>query len=93
MERVQSTWDNRIKQIPQTNEQSIEAERTKRISKGVYDEFGLFTVIDALVQTYPSYTHDEVYTFELSFVIDLDVLGRKKAYVQAKQSEERQKER
>jgi len=53
----------------------------------------MFTVIDTIVSSYPAYQHDEVFKMDLSFVIDLDILGRKKAYVQAKQSEERQKEK
>lgn len=93
MERIQTNWNNQINAIPTTSEQRIEAERAKRISKGLFEEFGLFTVIDGIVQNYPAYTHDDVYKMEWPFVISLDILGRKKAYLQAKQSEERQKER
>ena len=53
----------------------------------------MFTVIDEIVKAYPAYQHDEVFKMEVSFVVDLDIIGRKKAYVQAKQSEERQKEK
>lgn len=53
----------------------------------------MLNVIDDMVLRYAGHTHDQIFAFDLGFVIDLDVRGRKKAFSDAKQSEERQKDK
>ena len=91
MARIQDLWNNRVKCIPQTADQRLEAAKASALNENIFSEFGLFTTIDGLVSTYPAYKHDDVYKFETYFVIDLDIMSRKKTYQRARDSEARQK--
>ena len=92
MESIQGIWESRSNSVPVTGEQRTDAFIYKTISKGIFDDYGLYTVLDGLVKLYPQYNHDDIFRKPVSEVIALDDLNRRNQYIQAKMNEERRKE-
>jgi len=47
----------------------------------ILDKHGEMMLIDSLVKTYPSYTHDDIFNMEVSLAMSLVLINRESKYV------------
>ena len=55
------------------------------------EKFGSLLLIDSLVKIYPSYTHEDVFRFELKFAFTLLIINKSQAAVRTQGNELRRK--
>jgi len=86
VERIEKSFISTLKRIPKSNEQKKVEGISNMFSKRI-DRFGDFAILDQLVKTYTSYTHDDIFNLELVMVHNMILLNKELAYVQSATNE------